>query len=279
MSTPALRDHGESRSLPAPADFVRVAVISPETSAGLGDFRQEADRLHGAGLCEFLFLRATFQGPAAASSLLEALETALTAHRERPFDALVIIRGGGAVTDLAWLNDLELARCACRLPIPILTGIGHERDSTILDEVAHRRFDTPSKAAHHTTQVIRDNALAALADLERIGHQVRRILVRDGDRLAVERQRIEAQVRLGLARAEAGVGGWAARSAWDPPIGSSRRASRWAGPRSGSASGPGGPSSGPRPISPGPGIRSSRPPGSGSSGRRRRSTGWPRRWR
>jgi exodeoxyribonuclease VII large subunit len=195
-----------NRLIPSPVEFVRVAVISPETSAGLGDFRQEADRLHRAGLCEFHFVRATFQGPAAPSSLLDAIETVLSAHRERPFDALVIIRGGGAVTDLAWLNDLELARRICRLPIPVLTGIGHERDSTILDEVAHRRFDTPSKAAHHIAQVIRDNALAALADLERIGHQVRRILVRHGDRLAAEKQRIEARIRLGLAKAEAGVG-------------------------------------------------------------------------
>ena len=195
-----------NRSIPSPVDFVRVAVISPETSAGLGDFRQEADRLHGGGLCEFHFVRATFQGPAAPSSLLDAIETVLSAHRERTFDALVIIRGGGAVTDLAWLNDLELARRVCRLPIPVFTGIGHERDSTVLDEVAHRRFDTPSKAAHHIIQVIRDNGLGALADLERIGHQVRRIVSQHADRLAAEKQRIEAQVRLGLAKAEAGVG-------------------------------------------------------------------------
>jgi exodeoxyribonuclease VII large subunit len=194
-----------NRSLRPPADFVRVAAMSPETSAGLGDFRQEADRLHAAGLCEFHFVRATFQGPAAPSSLLDAIETVLSAHRERPVDPLVIIRGGGAVTDLAWLNDLDLARRACRLPIPVLTGIGHERHSTILDEVAHRRFDTPSKTADHVTQLIRDNALAALADMGRIDHLVRHILARHADRLLAQRQRIEAQIRLGLAKAAAGV--------------------------------------------------------------------------
>jgi exodeoxyribonuclease VII large subunit len=142
-----------NRLLPSPVEFVRVAVISPKTSAGLGDFRQEADRLHRAGLCEFHFVRATFQGLEAPSSILNAIETVASAHRELPFDALVIIRGGGAVTDLAWLNDLELARRICRLPIPVLTGIGHERDSTILDEVAHRRFDTSSKVANHICRV------------------------------------------------------------------------------------------------------------------------------
>jgi exodeoxyribonuclease VII large subunit len=195
-----------NRLLPSPVDFVRVAVISPETSAGLGDFRQEADRLHRAGLCEFHFVRATFQGLEAPSSILNAIETVASAHRELPFDALVIIRGGGAVTDLAWLNDLELARRICRLPIPVLTGIGHERDSTILDEVAHRRFDTPSKVANHITQSILDRARDALADLERIEFQVQRIVAKHGDRLEAEKQRIEARIRLGMAKAEAGIG-------------------------------------------------------------------------
>lgn len=55
--------------------------------------------------------------------------------------------GGGAVNDLAWLNDYALARTICELPVPVLTGIGHERDSTIIDEVANMKFDTPSKVA------------------------------------------------------------------------------------------------------------------------------------
>lgn len=138
-----------NKALPAPVEFVRVAVISPETSAGLGDFRRETDRLQQAGLCEFLFFGATFQGIDAPSSLRTAVNEALAAHRQRPFDALVIIRGGGSVTDLAWVNDLELARLLCRSPIPVVTGIGHERDNTILDEIAHHRFDTPSKVALH----------------------------------------------------------------------------------------------------------------------------------
>ena len=88
-------------------------------------------------------ISATFQGIEAPSSIRTAVNEALAAHRRQPFDALVVIRGGGSVTDLAWLNDLELARLVCRSPIPVFTGIGHERDGTILDEVAHRRFDTP----------------------------------------------------------------------------------------------------------------------------------------
>jgi exodeoxyribonuclease VII large subunit len=192
---------GLNRSLPAPPDFVRVAVISPETSAGLGDFRREADRLQNAGLCRFDFFPATFQGVEAPRSVLAAVREALFAHPMRAYDSLVLIRGGGSVADLAWLNDLELARAICRAPVPVLTGIGHERDSTILDEVAWRRFDTPSKVALHIAHTIRDHALGALADLERIRAQVGRMLVREGGSLESQRGRLAEQVRQALIRA------------------------------------------------------------------------------
>jgi len=69
------------------------------------------------------------------------------------------------VTDLYWLNDLELARCVCRLPVPVFTGIGHERDNTILDEVAHRRCDTPSKVIGWISGTVYANANAAIENL------------------------------------------------------------------------------------------------------------------
>lgn len=190
-----------NKGRPAPSEFVRVAVISPSTSAGLGDFRREADRLQSSGLCEFSFYPATFQGIDAPSSIRTALNEALADHRRRPFDAVAIIRGGGSVTDLAWLNDLELARRICKAPVPILTGIGHERDGTILDEVAHRRFDTPSKAALHVSATIKDNALAALAAVEQVRLQVARILARERTALATQADRIESGVLSTMGRA------------------------------------------------------------------------------
>ena len=83
-------------------------------------------------------------------------------------DAVVIIRGGGAVNDLAWLNDYDLARCICELPVPVLTGIGHERDTTVLDEVAHTRYDTPSKVIAGIEQLIAKRAQSARANYELI---------------------------------------------------------------------------------------------------------------
>jgi exodeoxyribonuclease VII large subunit len=194
--------YDRNKGQPAPVEFVRVAVISPETSAGLGDFRRETDRLQDAGLCEFLFFNATFQGIDAPSSIRTAVNEAIAAHRQSPFDALVVIRGGGSVTDLAWLNDFELARLLCRGPIPVFTGIGHERDSTILDEIAHRRFDTPSKVALHITATIKDNALAAVTAFAQIKLQVARILTREPTALATQADWVEAGVRSMTQQAE-----------------------------------------------------------------------------
>jgi exodeoxyribonuclease VII large subunit len=187
--------YDRNRRLLTPVEFVRVAVLSPETSAGLGDFRREADRLQIARLCEFHLFSATFQGIDAPSSIQHAVFRALTAHRETPFDALVLIRGGGSVTDLAWLNDLELARLLCQSPIPVFTGIGHERDSTILDEIAHTRFDTPSKVALHIKSTIQDNAFAALEAWERINVVTGRILHRERAVLASHQERLETGAR------------------------------------------------------------------------------------
>lgn len=137
-----------NRTLPAPWDYHHVLVVAPEGGAGLQDFQAEAKRLQAHGVCQFTYVYSRFQGEGAAvqirQELLAALENIRANHPWVP-DAVVIIRGGGAVNDLAWLNDHDLARTICELKIPVLTGIGHERDNTILDEVAHTRFDTPSK--------------------------------------------------------------------------------------------------------------------------------------
>lgn len=137
----------QNKRVPPPWDFTSVLVVAPHEAAGLGDFRKESDRLADFGLCRFAYVHSRFQGEGAAREIIAALTDALdacAAADDMP-DAIVIIRGGGAVNDLAWLNDYDLARVICDQRLPVLTGIGHERDSTILDEVAHAKFDTPSK--------------------------------------------------------------------------------------------------------------------------------------
>jgi len=148
-----------NRSLTTPRDYTVVCVISPDGAAGLGDFMEVAERLSRYGLCKFHLRTALFQGTEASGqihALLERLMSGLAKGHQ--VDTVVILRGGGSAADLAWLNDLDLARAICNMPIPVYTAIGHERDRTILDEVAKRSFDTPSKAALHIEEIIVANA-------------------------------------------------------------------------------------------------------------------------
>jgi len=144
-----------NQQLPAPFDIEHVLVIAPEKAAGLGDFQADADRLASAGACQFHYHNATFQGNHAPAEIRQAIVSAqqqfYDTYQCLP-DLLVIIRGGGAVGDLAYLNDYELAALVAEQPVPVWVGIGHERDKVILDEVAHTSFDTPSKviAAIHS---------------------------------------------------------------------------------------------------------------------------------
>lgn len=138
----------KNKLLPTPFDIQNVLVIAPQNAAGLGDFKKDADALERNGVCHFVYHTATFQGNTAATSLIESLGSGLRQWASTfnfPPDLIVIIRGGGAVNDLAYLNDYELAVLLCKRSVPVWVGIGHEKDRTILDEIAHRSFDTPSK--------------------------------------------------------------------------------------------------------------------------------------
>ena len=154
LITENLYDSNKRFSLPS--DFFRVAVIAPPQAAGLGDFRADADILQKQGLCEFHYFYSAFQGEQCqVEQEMQAAFSAFQAmHASNPFEALVIIRGGGAKLDLTPLNSYEIAKHIALAELPILTGIGHERDNTILDEVAAVRFDTPSKVIAAIRQTI-----------------------------------------------------------------------------------------------------------------------------
>ena len=144
-----------NKRLPAPWDFFSILVVAPQGAAGLGDFSKEADRLAQFAVCRFVYAHSRFQGEGAPAEIVEALRSGLARFPgDHAPDAVILIRGGGAVNDLAWLNDYELARFLCECSVPVFTGIGHERDSTLLDEVAHSSFDTPSKVIAGIEQVI-----------------------------------------------------------------------------------------------------------------------------
>ena len=160
-----------NRALPQPWNYTHVFVVAPQGAAGLGDFEAEARRLDAFGICSFTYAFSRFQGDGAAAEIRVAMLHGLSNLRNKlgiiP-DAVAIIRGGGAVNDLAWLNEYDLARSICEAGLPVLTGIGHERDSTVLDEVANITFDTPSKVILGIEQVIRKRTTDAQAHFENV---------------------------------------------------------------------------------------------------------------
>lgn len=161
----------KNKGLPTPFDIQNVLVIAPEKAAGLGDFRKDADVLDHAGVCHFVYHSATFQGNTAATSIIESLSSSLRQWAndyDSPPDLIVIIRGGGAVNDLAYLNDYDLAALLCKRSVPIWVGIGHEKDRTILDEVANRSFDTPSKVIGGIRNLIQERIQNVLESLQKI---------------------------------------------------------------------------------------------------------------
>ena len=154
-------DFRKNSLLEKPLDFTNIAVICPERSAGLDDFKTDADELLELGLCNFAYFHAKFQGDQVEESISHAFKRAFSEHLIKPFDALIIIRGGGAVDDLNCLIHRKVAICICRFPVPVFTGIGHERDVTILDECSNTSFGTPSKVAAHIRKVIFSRAQQA----------------------------------------------------------------------------------------------------------------------
>ena len=161
----------KNKLLPTPFDIQNVLVIAPENAAGLGDFKKDADALDKTGVCHFVYHTATFQGNTAAVSIIDALGNGLrqwVLNFDTAPDLIVIIRGGGAVNDLAYLNDYNLAALLCKRSVPIWVGIGHEKDRTILDEVANRSFDTPSKVISGIRNLIVERAQEVLDALQKI---------------------------------------------------------------------------------------------------------------
>ena len=133
------------KSLELPVFCQRIAVISSETAAGYGDFcNQLADNPYGFQFRTHLF-PTIMQGESVEQSIIAALNRINDTYDD--FDCVVIIRGGGATSDMSGFDTLALAENVANFPLPIITGIGHDRDESILDMVSHTRVKTPTAAA------------------------------------------------------------------------------------------------------------------------------------
>ena len=147
-----------NKELEMPMLAQRIAVISSSSAAGYGDFcRQLEENPYGFVFYPRLF-PALMQGNQVEESVINALN-AVNDHRD-DFDVVVIIRGGGATSDLSGFDTYLLAANCAQFPLPIITGIGHERDDTVLDSVAHTRVKTPTAAAQFLITHMHDAAVS-----------------------------------------------------------------------------------------------------------------------
>ena len=132
-----------NRSLPMPLVVQRVAVISSATAAGYQDFMKELGR--SAYRIKTELFEATMQGETCDGSIVATLYT--IAKRMEEFDAVAIIRGGGSTSDLECYNSYLLSFAVTQFPLPVLTGIGHDKDTSVTDMVAHTPLKTPTAVA------------------------------------------------------------------------------------------------------------------------------------
>lgn len=171
-----------NKELPLAEPLNRVAVISSLTAAGYEDFHNQLEH-NSAGVAFYTKLfPAIMQGNRSEGSIIAALEQ-IYEHRYL-FDVVVIIRGGGATSDLSSFDSYAMAANCAQFPLPIISGIGHERDVTVLDAVAHTRVKTPTAAADFLINkaAVTINHLMNLQD--RLVHTTRNILAREEGQLS-----------------------------------------------------------------------------------------------
>ena len=157
----------DNKTLSLPRLISRIAIVSAEGAAGYGDFcHQLLHNEYGLRFTTRLF-PAVMQGQHVEESVMAALEQIAVQYEE--WDAVVIIRGGGATADLVCFDSYPLAACVAQFPLPVIVGIGHDRDTTVLDEVAHQRVKTPTAAA----AFLIDHQLTELSMLESLCTTIR----------------------------------------------------------------------------------------------------------
>jgi exodeoxyribonuclease VII large subunit len=209
-----------NKQLELPVLVQRLAIISSATAAGYGDFNDQLknDPSHFAFYTRLF--PAVMQGDQAEASIIAALEK-IYEHIEL-FDVVVIIRGGGATTDLACFDSYELALNCAQFPLPVIAGIGHQRDISILDMVAHTSVKTPTAVAEFligTMQDAENRVLDIFSDIRsviknkieteyrkvdqvklRIKQTLRSWVVLKTHRLEHQKSRLRSTVRMQLLR-------------------------------------------------------------------------------
>lgn len=188
-----------NKELEMPVLPQRIAVISSATAAGYGDFYHQLQHNPGG----FFFFTELFPALMQGNQVEESVLTALDHIHARvdEFDAVVIIRGGGSTSDLSGFDTYLLAASCAQFPLPVITGIGHERDDTVLDSVAHTRVKTPTAAA----ELLIHRMSEAAEQLEELSARVRQgayaLLEQERRKITAFQSRIPSLVHRKLADA------------------------------------------------------------------------------
>ncbi len=204
-----------NKALPLPLAPQRIAVISSPTAAGYGDFINHLENNPYGYKFHHILFSALMQGAEAEESIISALDN--IKNKRDIFDAVVIIRGGGSAIDLNCYDGYPLASATARFPIPVLTGIGHEKDDSVVDMVAHTRLKTPTAAAEflisglrsfeenllmihnrlqaHTERVLKDVSYKLNALAQKLAYLPLKTAAAHQNRLLILRKDLENRVR------------------------------------------------------------------------------------
>lgn len=194
------------KGLELPSLVRRIAVISSADAAGYGDFCDQLKNNRFGFSFQTQLYPAVMQGDNSAHSIIEALHS--IAEQEEEWDVVVIIRGGGANTDLRYFDDYNLASHCAQFPLPIIAGIGHTRDISIVDMVVKISVKTPTAAAEWLIERVAEQ-------VEKVGGLVLRLqraamgaVNKEKNRLSLYQQRLKGAIRGAVLREQGKLGLW-----------------------------------------------------------------------
>ena len=201
-----------ARKRPIPRFCTRVAVVTSLSGSVIDDVKRTLSRRNP--LVEIDEVGCKVQGEGAPATIIRALAVAAAARPE----AILLVRGGGSFEDLMTFNDEALARAVAACPVPVVTGIGHEPDTSICDMVADRRASTPTAAAESVAPAIDEVVETINARQDRLGKAVATMVARESQRVEELGARAGRSERARLGREEVYVGSLASRRVFREPM-------------------------------------------------------------
>ncbi|MDY3901078.1 MAG: exodeoxyribonuclease VII large subunit [Atopobiaceae bacterium] len=201
-----------ARKRPIPRFCTRVAVVTSLSGSVIDDVKRTLSRRNP--LVEIDEVGCKVQGEGAPATIIRALAVAAAARPE----AILLVRGGGSFEDLMTFNDEALARAVAACPVPVVTGIGHEPDTSICDMVADRRASTPTAAAESVAPAIDEVVETINARQDRLGKAMETMVARESQRVEELGARAGRSERARLGREEVYVGSLASRRVFREPM-------------------------------------------------------------